>query len=54
MRDLFEEIFANQPLDPTEAARRGMRPHLRRRFYARAEVAEGEGGFAVLLDGHAV
>lgn len=54
MRDLFEEIFANQPLDPTEAARRGMRPHLRRRFYARAEVAEGEDGFAVLLDGRPV
>ena len=54
MRDLFEEIFAHQPLDPTEAARRGMRPHLRRRFYARAEVAEGEGGFAVLLDGRPV
>ena len=54
MRDLFDEIFANQPLDPTEAARRGMRPHLRRRFYARAEVAEGEGGFAVLLDGRPV
>jgi len=51
VRDLFEEIFAHQPLDPTEAARRGMRPHLRRRFYARGEVAEGEGGFAVLLDG---
>jgi chaperone required for assembly of F1-ATPase len=54
VRDLFEEIFAHQPLDPTEAARRGMRPHLRRRFYARAEVAEGEGGFAVLLDGRPV
>ena len=54
MRDLFEEIFANRPLDPTEAARRGMRPHWRRRFYARAEVAEGEGGFAVLLDGRPV
>jgi chaperone required for assembly of F1-ATPase len=54
VRDLFEEIFANQPLDPTEAARRGMRPHLRRRFYARAEVAEGEDGFAVLLDGRPV
>ena len=54
MRDLFEEIFANQPLDPTEAARRGMRPHLRRRLYARAEVAEGEDGFAVLLDGRPV
>jgi chaperone required for assembly of F1-ATPase len=54
MRDLFEEIFAKQPLDPTEAARRGMRPHLRPRFYTRAEVGEGEGGFAVLLDGRPV
>src|SRR5207253_7102956 len=51
MRDLFEEIFANQPLDPVEAARRAMRPQLRRRFYQRATVAEGEGGFAVALDG---
>jgi chaperone required for assembly of F1-ATPase len=54
MRDLFEEIFAKQPLDPTEAARRAMRPQLRRRFYERAEVAEGEGGFGVLLDGRPV
>jgi chaperone required for assembly of F1-ATPase len=54
MRDVFEEIFANQPLDPTEAARRGMRPHLRRRFYARAEVAEGGGGFGILLDGRPI
>src|SRR6266545_801485 len=54
MRDLFEEIFAKQPLDPTEAARRAMRPQLRRRFYGRAEVAEGEGGFGVLLDGRPV
>src|SRR5262245_28272403 len=55
MRDMFQEIFANQPLDPTEAARRAMRPQLRRRFYQRAEVAAGEGGgFAVLLDGRPV
>jgi chaperone required for assembly of F1-ATPase len=54
MRDLFEEIFANQPLDPTEAARRAMRPQLRRRFYERASVAEGEGGFGVVLDGRPV
>jgi chaperone required for assembly of F1-ATPase len=47
MRDVFEEIFANQPLDPTEAARRGMRPQLRRRFYQRAAVADGG---AVVLD----
>ncbi len=54
MRDLFEEIFINQPLDPTEAARRAMRPQLRRRFYERAEVADGEGSFGVVLDGRPV
>ena len=30
MRDIFEEIFENQPLDPTESARRNMRPKLGR------------------------
>ena len=53
MRDLFDEIFTNQPLDPTEAARRSMRPQLRRRFYERAAVEEGQGdeaGFRVVLD----
>ena len=47
MRDLFTEIFENQPLDPTEAARKGARPHLHKRFYERARA--GDGG-AVLLD----
>jgi chaperone required for assembly of F1-ATPase len=54
MRDIFEEIFKNQPLDPTEAARRNMRPSLRARFYKAAGVGEGDGGFAVLLDGRPV
>lgn len=51
MRDLFTEIFENQPLDPTEAARKGARPNLRKRFYKRAHVDEGG---AVLLDGKSV
>jgi chaperone required for assembly of F1-ATPase len=54
MRDIFAEIFENQPADPMESARRGGRPDLRKRFYARAHVAgeAGEGGgFGVLLDG---
>jgi len=51
MRDLFTEIFENQPLDPTEAARKGVRPNLRKRFYQRAHVHE-EG--AVFLDGKSV
>ena len=54
MRDLFSEIFENEPLDPTEAARRAVRPQLRKRFYERAHVGEGEGRFAVLLDGRPV
>jgi chaperone required for assembly of F1-ATPase len=54
MRDIFEEIFENQPLDPTESARRNMRPSLRTRFYQAATVDEGEGRFRVLLDGRPV
>jgi chaperone required for assembly of F1-ATPase len=56
MRDIFEEIFENQPLDPMEAARRNTRPILRKRFYknAQASESESEGGFAVLLDGKPV
>lgn len=51
MRDIFAELFESDPLDPTEAARRAVRPSLRKRFYQTAHV--GEGG-AVLLDGKPV
>jgi chaperone required for assembly of F1-ATPase len=54
MRDIFEELFRNEPLDPTEAARRGTRPQLRGRFYEQVGVAEGEGGFGLTLDGRPV
>jgi len=54
MRDIFEDIFENQPLDPTESARRSMRPNLRARFYKEASVGEAADGFAVLLDGRPV
>ena len=58
MRDIFEEIFENQPLDPEESARRSMRPNLRARFYQAATVGEGADGFQdrfqVLLDGRPV
>jgi len=58
MRDIFEDIFQNQPLDPMEAARRNTRPNQRARFYTRAEVAaiggEESTGFSVLLDGKPV
>jgi chaperone required for assembly of F1-ATPase len=55
MRDIFTEIFENQPLDPRESARRGARPKLRKRFYSQAHVGEAEaGGSPLLLDGKPV
>jgi chaperone required for assembly of F1-ATPase len=56
MRDLFDDIFENQPVDPAESARRGARPLLRKRFYRQASVGSeaGEGGFQILLDGKPV
>ena len=39
------------PVDPMEAARRFSRPVLPKRFYARAELAAEDGGFALRLDG---
>lgn len=54
MRDIFEDIFANQPLDPTEAARRNMRPTLRKRFFEKATAEQGPEGTRILLDGKPV
>lgn len=51
MRDILTEIFANQPLDPREAARRGGRAALRKRFYRHAHVGEPvAAGYPLLLD----
>jgi chaperone required for assembly of F1-ATPase len=50
MRDLFEQITPLGTADPMEAARRGMRPQLRRRFYGRAEVESAGNGFRVTVD----
>jgi chaperone required for assembly of F1-ATPase len=57
MCDVFDDLLnqgALEPPDPSEAARRGMRPALRRRFYNKAEAAEGVGSFQILLDRKAV
>jgi chaperone required for assembly of F1-ATPase len=55
MREVFDEIFENQPLDPMESARRNARPNLRKRFYQEAAAGEaGDGGHPVLLDGRLV
>jgi chaperone required for assembly of F1-ATPase len=53
MREILEDASGNSPLDPTEAARRNMRPVLRKRFYQRAGVGEGV-PFPILLDGRPV
>src|SRR5450432_775368 len=54
MRDIFEEIFVQGPIDPVEAVRRSGRTHLRQRFYKTAHVDQGDCGFAIRLDGRAV
>lgn len=54
MRDIFEDIYRNNPIDPMEAARRNARPSLARRFFKTAAAGEAVDGFAVLLDGRPV
>jgi len=56
MRDVFEEIFALEglePMDPTAAARRNMRA-LKRRFYESVAVRDDPAGFAIELDNRPV
>jgi len=51
MREIFDDLYDNQTADPMEAARRAMRPPLRKRFYTRAAAGEGGAeGFPVTLD----
>jgi chaperone required for assembly of F1-ATPase len=51
MRELFDEVAGQSPLDPEEAVRRATRTPQRKRFYTSAGVAAADGGFAVTLDG---
>ena len=53
MREILEDLLGNAPLDPMEAARRNMRPNLRKRFDERAHAGEGT-PVPVLLDGKAI
>jgi chaperone required for assembly of F1-ATPase len=53
MRDIFEELFQVEPIDPTESARRGLRTQLRKRFYQCAAAGE-DAPYPILLDGRAV
>lgn len=50
MRELFDEVFGQSPFDPEEAVRQSTRGPQRKRFYAKAGIAETAGGFAVTLD----
>jgi chaperone required for assembly of F1-ATPase len=54
MRDIFEDLSRSTPADPMEAARRGMRPPLRQRFYTAVAVAERDERFVIVLDGRPV
>jgi chaperone required for assembly of F1-ATPase len=54
MRELFDEVAGQSPLDPQEAVRSAMRTPQRKRFYASAGVAETEGGFSITLDGRPI
>jgi chaperone required for assembly of F1-ATPase len=51
MRDLLNELLDQEQRNPMEAARRNMRPALRKRFYKSASIGEGN---ALLLDGKPV
>ncbi len=54
MREIFDDVFKNQPLDPTEAARLAARPQLRTRFYSQASIADAGNGIRPLLDGRPI
>lgn len=59
MRDIFNDIFENQPKDPMVSARQGAKAPLRKRFYKEARAGEatdlgGSLGHPLLLDGKPV
>jgi chaperone required for assembly of F1-ATPase len=51
MRELFDDVAGQSPLDPHEAARQASRAPLRKRFYTEVGLVEAAGGFVVTLDG---
>jgi chaperone required for assembly of F1-ATPase len=55
MRDLFEDLFAPEVVDPTESARASTKPRHRQRFYEVVAVTpEDETSYAVTLDGRPI
>ncbi len=54
MRDIFDDIYKHNPLDPEESVRRGTRVDLRKRFYEKTSIDQSDGAYRVLLDGKPV
>jgi chaperone required for assembly of F1-ATPase len=55
MRDILDDVFRQEPLDPVEAARRSMRAPSRKRFYTSVGILKGDGGqYTISLDGKPV
>jgi chaperone required for assembly of F1-ATPase len=50
MRELFDEVFGQSPLDPEAAVRQSTRGPQRKRFYTAAAVTATADGFAISLD----
>ena len=50
MREFFDDMAGQSPLDPEEAVRRSTRVSQRKRFYTNVGVTELPEGFAVVLD----
>jgi len=53
MRDILQDLFGAEPIDPRQVARASLRPKTRERFYEQTSVSDGA-PFAVLLDGRGV
>ena len=51
MRELFDDVAGQSPIDPQEAVRRHIRTPQRKRFYTSAGVTAADGGFSITLDG---
>jgi chaperone required for assembly of F1-ATPase len=51
MRELFDEVAGQSPIDPGELVKRATRTPRRKRFYTTVGVKEVDGGLTVTLDG---
>jgi chaperone required for assembly of F1-ATPase len=50
MRELFDEVAGQSPVDPAELVKRATRTPRRKRFYTAVDVKEVAGGLTVTLD----